>query len=125
MTTRFRAWLFYAVAGAVAVAVGGWIAVLAGAESGAVAVAGGVAYAIQLAAFGLLIMLRTQPQLFMVAWLAGMVFRFGALGVCAFWLSRTGALPLSTTLLSLVGFLFLLLVIEPLFLRHGGYDTRV
>ena len=115
----------YALAGLVAVGVAGTIAVFAGAEQNAVMAAGAVAWVIQLAAFGLLLALHKQPQLFMIGWLAGMVFRFGAVGVCAFWLSRSGSLPLSTTLLSLVGFLFLLLLLEPLFLRHGRYDQRV
>ena len=88
-------------------------------EGRAVWTAAGIAYVIQLIAFGLLVGLGGQPQLFMIAWVGGMMFRFGALGVCAAWLSKTNVLPLSTTLMSLVGFLFLLLLIEPLFLRYG------
>ena len=91
----------------------------------AVWIAAGIAYAIQLAAFGLLAALNSQPQLFMLAWVAGMMFRFAALGVCAAWLSRTRVLPLSTTLLSLVGFLFLLLLIDPLFLSHERHKQAV
>lgn len=123
--TRVKAWLFYAAAGALVLAAAAGVAGLVATDRSAVWAAAGVAYVIQLAAFGLLIALRPQPQLFMVAWLAGMVFRFGALGIVAFWLSRTGALPLSTTLMSLVAFLFLLLLLEPVFLGHGRSDKAV
>jgi hypothetical protein len=73
---------------------------------------------VQLLAFGLLLMLRGQPQLFMAAWLSGMVLRFGVLGAGAFWLTREPVLPRGTALLSYVAFVFLLLLLEPLFLRR-------
>ncbi|MGQ0561144.1 MAG: hypothetical protein ACT443_04625 [Gemmatimonadota bacterium] len=123
--TSFKAWAFYALAAAGVVAVAGASAVAAGIEGPALWVGGAIAYVVQLVAFALLVLVRKQPQLFMMAWLAGMLFRFGALGACAFWLSRRGTLPQSTTLLSLVGFLFLLLLLEPLFLRHGRHDRTV
>jgi hypothetical protein len=123
--TRIRAWLLYAASGAVATLLVATIAAALVGERRAVWVAAAIAYVIQLMAFGLLVTLNAQPQGFMLAWVAGMIFRFGALGVCAAWLSRTEVLPQSTTLLSLVGFLFLLLLIEPLFLSHGRHDQRV
>lgn len=123
--TRIKAWLLYAATGAAATLVAAAIASLLVDESRAVWVAAGIAYVIQLAAFGLIVALSSQPQLFMIAWVAGMMFRFGALGLSAAWVSRTNALPASTMLLSLVGFLFLLLLIEPLFLSHGRHKQRV
>jgi hypothetical protein len=120
-----RAWLLYAASGAAATLLAAAIAAALVGERRAVWAAAAFAYVIQLVAFGLLVMLNAQPQGFMLAWVAGMIFRFGALGVCAAWLSRTSVLPQSTTLLSLVGFLFLLLLIEPLFLSHGRHDQRV
>lgn len=94
---------------------------LASGASRAVWVGAGIAYVLQLTAFGLLLALRGQPQLFMIAWLSGMMLRFGVLGLCAWWLSETAALPRSTTLISYVGFVFMLLLLEPLFLR---WDQR-
>jgi hypothetical protein len=38
--------------------------------------------------------------------------------VTAVWLSRTDALPRAAALVSLVGFVFLLLLLEPVFLRR-------
>jgi hypothetical protein len=124
--TKVKSWLSYGAAGAALTVVAAGIAgMLVGGDARAVWIAAVIAYVLQLGAFGLMVWLQGQPQLFMIGWLAGMMVRFGAVGVCAFWLSRTAVLPLSTTLLSLVGFLFLLLLLEPLFLRHGRYDQRV
>jgi len=124
--TKVKSWLSYAAVGGVLTAVVAGVAgMLVGSDARAVWIAAAIAWVIQLGAFGLMVALQSQPQLFMIGWLAGMMVRFGAVGVCAFWLSRTAALPLGTTLLSLVGFLFLLLLLEPLFLRHGRYDQRV
>jgi hypothetical protein len=39
--------------------------------------------------------------------------------VVAFWLSRSEVFPLAPTLLSLAAFVFVLLLMEPLFLRRG------
>ena len=125
MTTGTRAWLLYAASGAAVTLVAAAITTALTGESRAVWTAAAIAYVIQLIAFGLLAGLGSQPQLFMIAWVGGMMVRFGALGVCAAWLSRTNALPLSTTLMSLVGFLFLLLLIEPLFLSHGRSKQAV
>lgn len=121
--TRARAWAAYAAAGLVATAVlAGAVILLLGRERAlAVGFAAALAYGLQLAAFALLLALRPHAQLFTVAWLGGMILRFGALGACAFWLSRTGALPLATTLLAFVGFVFVLLLLEPVFMR---WDLR-
>lgn len=117
------AWLAYALTGLVLTVLGGlllsWL--LGGVDAQAVWLAAAIAYGVQLLAFALLLKLRAQPQLFVGAWLGGMVLRFGALGACAFWLSRTNVLPRGTTLLSLVVFVFVLLLLEPVFLR---WDLR-
>ncbi len=77
-----------------------------------------LALLVQLAAFGALVALRDRGTLFLLGWLGGMLLRFGALGVVAVWLSRTDALPRAAALVSLVGFVFLLLLLEPVFLRR-------
>ena len=121
--TRLLGWFAYAFTALILTALIAGVAMFFVDRSGARAVwvACAAAYALQLVAFGLLLLLRGQAHLFMAAWLGGMVLRFGALGLGAFWLSRTTALPRSTTLVSFVGFVFLLLLLEPLFLR---WDLR-
>jgi hypothetical protein len=79
----------------------------------------GVAFVAQLIAFALLVYCRRRAHLFMAGWLGGMVLRFAALGAAAVWVTRSGTLAPPATLLSLAGFLFLLLLLEPLFLRKG------
>jgi hypothetical protein len=80
-----------------------------------------VAYALQLVAFAGLIAVRQRAHLFLAGWLLGMALRFGALGGVAWWLSRSAALPQDVALVSLVVFVFLLLLLEPVFLR---WDLR-
>lgn len=123
MGQRWRAWLAYAAAGLVVTAVLGGIASLM-LESGrlsALWIAAGAAYGLQLMAFALLVRMRGQPQLFLVAWLGGMVLRFATVGLVAYWLSRNVAQPRATVLISFVGFVFVLLLLEPVFLR---WDLR-
>lgn len=121
--TRAGAWVGYAAAALIVTSglagIAGWL--LDGEDVQAVWFAAALAYGLQLAAFALLLALRAQPQLFMMGWLGGMMLRFGALGVCAYWLTRTGMLPRGTTLISFVGFVFVLLLLEPVFLR---WDLR-
>jgi hypothetical protein len=116
-----KAWLAYAGAGAAVTLAGAVVAVLvAGAEArGAVWFAAAVAYVLQLAAFGALVAVRGRSELFLLGWLGGLVLRFAGLGVVAYWLSRSDAFPLAPALLSLVAFVFVLLLMEPLFLRRG------
>ena len=121
--TPVLSWLAYALTGLVATTV---VAALASAlvaadAARAVWVAAALAYGLQLIAFALLLALRARAEWFLAAWLGGMVLRFGALGLCAYWLSSSSALPRAATLLSLVGFVFMLLLLEPVFLR---WDLR-
>lgn len=119
----WKAWLTYAAAGLILVAL---IAIVAasfqqGADRRAVFVGAAVAYVLQLIAFGLLLSVRDKQPLFLAGWLGGMVLRFGALGICLFWASRSEALPRTPLAISLVGFVFVLLMLEPVFLR---WDLR-
>jgi len=84
----------------------------------AVWVGAGVALVVQLAAFAALVALRDRGTLFLAGWVGGILLRFGAVGVMGVWLSRTEALPRSAAMVSLVGFVFLLLLLEPVFLRR-------
>jgi hypothetical protein len=120
--TRRIAWLAYAgVALAVTVVIGVIVGLLRPAETSAILVAAGMAYSLQIAAFALLITWRDEARLFMMALATGIALRAGALFACAYWLSRSSTLPRSTTLLSFVGFVFVMLLMEPLFLR---WDLR-
>jgi hypothetical protein len=93
--------------------------VLGGEATGAVWLAAGIAWVLQLFAFAGLLLVRSTPSLFIAGWAVGMVLRFGALAAAAFWVTRTAAYPPAPLLLSLVGFMFVLLMLEPVFLRRG------
>lgn len=116
-----KAWLTYAAAGALVTLAGAGVGSLLAPNGavGAVWFAAALAYVLQLVAFAALVAVRGRNELFLVGWLAGLVLRFGALGVVAFWLSRTPVFPRAAALVSLVSFVFLLLMLEPLFLRRG------
>lgn len=116
-----KAWLSYALWSLVVVVVGATVAMLLVAEPsrGAVWFSAGVAYVLQLGAFGALVAVRERSDLFLVGWLAGLVVRFLAVGVVAIWLSRDEVFPREAALVSLVAFVFMLLMLEPLFLRRG------
>jgi hypothetical protein len=79
----------------------------------------GVSYVLQLGAFAALLRFRDDAQLFLLGWAAGIGLRFLAVGVVAYVLTQTTVLPAEPALLSLVGFLVVLLFMEPLFLRRG------
>ncbi|HUG40029.1 MAG TPA: hypothetical protein VMM12_06080 [Longimicrobiales bacterium] len=114
-----RAWMAYAATSATLVAGLSVVVGLAvGAErAGGVWVAGAVAMAVQLAAFGALVRSRRRGRDFLVSWASGMVLRFAVIAGLAFWVTRRTGLDPAVTLLSLVGFVFLLVVLEPAFLR--------
>jgi len=118
---RMSAWLRYAVTGLAATmalaAFVGWI--LGGAAPRAVWLAAALAWGLQLPAFAAVVWVRREPRLFMVGWLGGMLLRFVALAVAAFWVTRQATLPAAPLLLSLVAFMFLLVLLEPMFLRRG------
>ena len=114
-----KTWLKYAAWGLGVVGVGvlGAVLLTDGPTQQAVMVSAVIAYVVQLAAFGMLIAFREKSNLFLAGWLLGMVLRFGVLGLAAFAATRSEVLPRSALLLSLVGFVFLLLLLEPVFLR--------
>jgi hypothetical protein len=116
-----KSWLAYAGTASVLVLVGGVLgSVLAdGAAARAVWVAGGLALVVQTIAFAVLLRVRYKPQLFMMGLVSGMVLRMGLVGGVAIWVTRTAVLPPATLLVALVAFVFVLLLLEPLFLRKG------
>lgn len=116
-----KVWFTYAAVAVVVALVGGLGASLALGPDATRAVwfAAGVALLLQLVAFAALVAVRDNTQLFMAGWLVGLVLRFGAVGVTALWLRRDPVLDPEVALVSLVAFVFVLLLMEPVFLRRG------
>ncbi|MGD8699800.1 MAG: hypothetical protein PVJ43_10945 [Gemmatimonadales bacterium] len=84
-----------------------------------------VAWLVQAAAFGiLLVTVRRRPKLVVAGWTAGTFLRLAAVGLAA-WLTLSGvlALPAEPTLLALVAALFVLLLLEPVVFRYR-YGAR-
>lgn len=119
----WRAWTAYSLTAAVVTVVAALLISLVGGAGIARAVwlSAGFAFGLQTVAFAMLLLVRDRAELFMAGWLGGMVLRFAAVGGLAFYASRYTALPLAALLLSMVGFVFLLLLLEPVFLR---WDLR-
>ena len=113
------AWIAYAASAVALVVVGsatvGWL--VGPARSAGAWVAGAVAVAVQLVAFAALVRSRRRGRDFLVSWGSGMLLRFGVIAGLAFWVTRMTTLDPEVTLLSLVGFVFLLVLLEPAFLR--------
>jgi hypothetical protein len=116
-----RAWYRYAMAGlAVTIACAAVATLILGREHAtALWLSAGLAVTVQLVAFAGLLAVRDRGPLFLFGWAGGMVLRAMVLAALAFWVSRTAAVPKSTALLGLVGFMFLLILLEPVFLRKG------
>lgn len=112
------AWVSYAAA-SLALLVGLAVVVswLVGADSAdGVWLAAAVAMVVQLVAFAALASARRQGRDFMLSWASGMLLRFAAIAGVAFWVTRGTTLDAAVTLLSLVGFVIVLVLLEPLFL---------
>ena len=124
------AWIAYA-AGAVALGVGvaAVVSALVGGGRGDGAwVAAAIAAAVQVPAFGALVASRRKGRDFMVSWASGMLLRFAVIAGAAFWVTRRTSLDPSVTLLTLVGLVFVLVLLEPAFLRladePGAVQTK-
>jgi peptidoglycan/LPS O-acetylase OafA/YrhL len=70
--------------------------------------------------FGLLLRFRSAPSGFLAAWLGGMLGRFVLLGGMVAAVLMRDDLPPAPTLLALAILLFVMLLLEPLFLRNTG-----
>ncbi len=116
-----RVLTLYALTGALAVAVAcaGLGLLLSPAALAAVGWMGALAWAVQVALFAPLLAARGRKNAFLAAWGGGTVARFAVLGAAAWWVWHSRALPLAPALLALAGFLFLLLLLEPVFFRMG------
>ena len=88
-----------------------------------VLLAAAVAYPVQVVAFGLLLRARGEPSRFFVWWGAGVLLRIGVLVVIGLLALRIESLGVEALLLSLAGFFFGLLMIEPTFLKAADRDA--
>lgn len=110
----------YALVAAALVAVVAAVALIVDRAAGpAIAWMGGLAWAVQVVLFLPLVATRGRGKAFFAAWGAGTLARFGVLGLAAWGISRSGVLPIAPSLLALAGFLFALLLMEPMFFRMG------
>lgn len=112
-------WAIYALgaAGLLALLVVGAGAALEGADSGALWLAAGGAWGVQLIAFAMLAVGRKRGGGFVVGWGLGMLLRFAALAGMAALVTVSDTYDPASALLGLVGFMMVLVLIEPLFLR--------
>ena len=112
-----RSFLRYA---GVSLGVAGLLVLLVGGSSGrtdAVWPMVALAYGTQLAAYGMLIAVYGRTRFFL-GWGGGILLRFAALGAGAVWVVRAELDRPALRLLSLAGALFVLALLEPLFIRR-------
>lgn len=120
MKSRFRHWLRYAgmATGITALVVGvGW-PLLGDEGRRGLLVAGGIALPLQLAAFGVFVRQAAGSPGFLATWIGGTLLRFAVVGGAAFWIAGLEGVNLVVALLTLVGLLFVLLLLEPWALRE-------
>jgi hypothetical protein len=119
LTKGWQALAAYALtSGAVVVAGAGFLSLLlTPAAARALWLAGALAYGVQIVAFGALVLLRELRQGFLLAWVGGVLLRFGVVLGGGFWLVQSAGQPPLPLLLGLAGFVFALLLLEPVFFR--------
>ena len=96
---------------------------LAGEGRQSVLAAAGIAWPTQVGFFALLVRARVDPSRFMIWWGAGILGRVGVVAVVGLLMGQLGSLQPSVLLMSLVGFFFVLLLLEPVFLART--ETKV
>ncbi|MBI4540618.1 MAG: hypothetical protein HY704_14045 [Gemmatimonadetes bacterium] len=115
---------FAAYLGTSAVAVTAAVALvwpwLDGGGRAGVLVGAAVALLVQAVAFGLLLRYRASGHAFVAVLAGGTALRFAAVAMVAIAVIRWPIVPVAPTLLALAGFLFGLLLLEPLFLRRAA-----
>lgn len=116
-----RALLGYLAVSGVLIAVAalvlsGWVVPSAG---GAIWAVAGLAYLIQAIAFGALALTRVSGLPWVALWGGGTLLRLLAVAGTAFWVAGSDSVPAAPVLLSLAGFLFVLMLLEPAFFRTG------
>ena len=90
--------------------------VLEGAGATGVAVAGVIAFSVQMLLFAVMSRVRVGTNAFLAAWVGGMLARLVVVGLVALVVTRSSGLPEVPTLLGLAGFFLMMVLVEPLFL---------
>lgn len=93
---------------------------LDGARARALWLAAAIAWGVQAVAFAGLMAWRDRVDLFMIGWVGGIGLRFAVLAAVAFWVRRSAVVPAESLLVGLVAFMFLMLLLEPVFMRRGA-----
>ncbi len=83
-----------------------------------------IAYPVQVVSFGLLVRAREEPARFVFWWGAGIALRVAAVVGAGIASSRLASVQPAALLLSLVGFIFVLLLLEPVFFETQGKGPR-
>lgn len=96
---------------------------LDGAGRNGVLVAAAVAIPVQVCAFAALHRYRGRVNAFLAAWLGGTLVRMVVIAAVAVAVVRTGMEGAVPMLLALAGFFFGLMLLEPVYFRHGPSDT--
>ena len=107
----------------IAVAVAALFPFLADEGRRGVLLAAAVAYPVQVAAFGLLVRARGEPSRFFTWWGVGVAVRIAVVITVGLVAIRIESLGAEALLLSLAGFFFGLLLIEPAFLKAADKDA--
>jgi hypothetical protein len=89
-----------------------------------VLLAAAVALTVQVLSFSVLMRYRGRVTGFMAAWAGGMAIRALAVVAVAFVAVRSGVEGAVPTLLALAGFLFALLLLEPVYFRPETSESR-
>jgi hypothetical protein len=114
-----NAWLAYAIGAALLLAGGILVAsfFLSDRDVTSLWLAGGIAYAVQLLAFAVLVRARGRNErAFLLSWAGGIGLRFLTVLSLAMW-ARNAYASAATLLIGLVAMMFVLVLLEPLFMR--------
>jgi hypothetical protein len=91
--------------------------VVGGSDPPSIWLGAAVAWVVQLVAFAVLLVGRRHQVGFVAGWGGGMALRFLALAGMAIWVTVSDTHHAESALLSLIGFVMVLVLIEPLFLK--------
>jgi hypothetical protein len=117
-TSRLRGFVWYGL-GAAVVAAGLAVVVAWGTGvAGPVWAMAGLAYGAQLVAYLVLALVYGRARSFVLGWVSGIAIRFGAFLGVAVWVVLERPAHYAVRLLTFVGVLFVLALLEPLFLRQ-------
>ncbi len=89
-----------------------------------VLLAAGIAFPVQVAAFGLLLRAQGEPSRFFLWWGVGIAVRVVVVVAAGLTVARMESVGSEALLLSLAGFFFGMLMVEPAFLKGASKDAQ-